>query len=165
MADLVVVEELQVFLVAQAIGQLPSAAPSLSLPSVWTLPRDGAPLPRDGENATITLRDPIIRLASEMEAWVEEAFVDVIVRARQARVGKLLQRRMLELIVPYTAPGGHYQWMMGALLVEQSVVWRGDQEMPQRQRVTEGDPHATYDRVASYRFRCRRKILAGLTLP
>ena len=55
--------------------------------------------------------------------------------------------------------------MMNNLLVEQSLEWRGDQELPQRQSVAEADAHVTYDRVQSFRFRCRRKILAGLTLP
>ncbi len=165
MADLVVIEELQTYLIAQGIGQHPNAAVSLTLPSIWTLPRDGAPLPREGENATITLRDQVIRGAGPLEAWIDEAFVDVIVRARQAGAGKLLQRRIKDLIVPFDAHGGRKQWMMGALLVEQSREWRGDQELPQRQSVAESDRHLTYDRVASFTFRCRRKILAGLTLP
>ncbi len=165
MADLIVIEELQTYLAAQGVGQLPGAAPSLTLPVIAMMPRDGAPLPRTGENATITLRDPTTRPAAELEAWVLEVFVDVIVRARQAGAGKLIQRRILDLLVPYDAHGGRKQWMMGALLVEQSTVWRGDQDMPQRESIAQGDAHATYDRVASYRFRCRRKILAGLTLP
>ncbi len=129
------------------------------------MPRDGAPLPRTGENATITLRDPTTRPAAELEAWVAETFVDVIVRARQAGAGKLLQRRILDLLAPYDLHGGRKQWMMGALLVEQSLVWRGDQDMPQRESIAQGDAHATYDRVQSFRIRARRKILAGLTLP
>lgn len=166
--ELILVEELQAYLVAQGIGQLPDPAahpPSLTLPSVWLLPRDGAPLPRAGENVTITIRDPNLTGPSDLEAWIEESFIDIIVRSRQAGAGKLVQRSIRKLIIPFDSHGGRKQWMMNSLLVEQSMMWRGDQELPQRQSIAEGDSHLTYDRIQSFRFRCRRKILAGLTLP
>ena len=89
MAELIVIEELQAYLVTQGVGQLPGTTPSLTVPSVWTMPRDGAALPRSAngafvENATITLRDTNLRGPSDLEAWIEEAFIDIIVRARQA---------------------------------------------------------------------------------
>lgn len=174
MADLILIEELQAYLVAQGIGQLPGATPSLSVPSIWLLPRDGAALPRNLEKVggsgwtgetTITLRDTNLSGPPGLEAWIEEAFVDIITRAPQAGTGKLIQRQIKGLLSPFDRHNGRAQWMMSNLLVEQSMEWRGDQELPQRQSIAEGDPHVTYDRVASYRFRCRRKILAGLTLP
>lgn len=165
MADLVVIEEFAALLVTQGIGQVASATVSTSLPSIWLSPRDGAPLPRDGENATITLSDTLLRVPSSLEQWMEDAFVDVIVRARSAPAGKLIQRRIHDLIVPYASSGGQKQWMMNNLLVEISDEWRGDQPLPQRQDVREADPHISVDRVQSFRFSCRRKILAGLSFP
>lgn len=165
MADLILVEELQDYLVSQGVGQLQSAAPSLTVPSVWLMPRDGAPLPRGGENATVTLSDTLLRSPSALEEWMTETFVDVIVRARQAPAGKRLQRSIHDLIVPFGASGGRKQWMMGDLLVEISREWRGDQPLPQRESVAAKDRHATYDRVQSFVFSCRRKVLAGLTIP
>jgi hypothetical protein len=170
MADLIVIEELQAYLIAQGVAQAPNTAPSLTVPSVWTMTRDGAPLPRNTngvitENATITLDDTLLRAPSDLEAWMQEAFVEVIVRARNAGTGKLLQRQILRLLVPFDAHGGKKQWMMGSLLVEQSTEWKGDQPLPQMRAIAQTDPHITFDRVASYRFACRRKILAGLTLP
>lgn len=170
MADLFVAQELQAYLVAQAVGQLPSAAPSLTVPSIWLQPRDGAPLPRKAagaftESATITIRDPMLSSPSSLEEWMEEAFVDVIVRALQPAAAQLIHRQIRVLIVPYTASGGRKQWMMNNLLVEYSDQWRVEQELPMLRAVAATDAHATYDRVASYRFACRRKILAGLTFP
>ncbi|HET6502105.1 MAG TPA: hypothetical protein VFG87_15220 [Amycolatopsis sp.] len=172
MADLILLEQLHAYLIAQGAGQHPSAAPSLTIPSVWMVPRDGAPLPRVDpatkaplENITITLVDTHFRSPSTLELSVEETFVDVIIRSRQPGAGKLVQRAIKSLLAPVDATGGRWQWMMGALLVELSTEWRGDQPLPQRQSIGESDPHVTYDRVASYRFQCRRKVLAGLSLP
>jgi hypothetical protein len=166
MPDYHVIEELQDFLVAQGVAQLPSTAVSLTVPSVWTPPRDGAPLPRTGENVTITLVDTMLRSPSGLEPWLEETFVDVIVRARTAAPGKLVQRTIKNLIVPYDSSlGGRKQWTMGDLLVEYSTEWRGDQPLPMPQNVTSQDPHITYDRVQSFRFGVRRKRLAGLSIP
>ncbi len=169
MADLDVLTELKTYLIAQGVAQRfdndGSPAPSLALPSIVLMPRKGAPLPRDGENITITLNDTMLRSPSPLEPWVQEAFVDVIVRSRQPAPGKVLQRAIGALIAPWDQVGGRKGWMMGALLVEQSMMWRGDQPLPQRQAIGESDPHATYDRVASYRFLCRRKVLAGLSMP
>ncbi len=168
MADLDVLRELQLFLIAQGVGQAPDPTahpPSLTVPSIWLMPRDGAPLPRDGENITVTLDDTMLRSPSAMEPWMQESWVDVIVRSRQPTPGKYLQRTINALLAPLDQVGGRKGWMMGSLLVEQSSMWRGDQPIPQRQSIAEGDPHSSYDRVASYRFLCRRKVLAGLSMP
>lgn len=159
MTDFHVIEELQTYLVAQGVGQLPSAAPSTTVPSIWLQPRDGAPEPRrDGatfvEAATITLSDTALASPQDIEPWVEEAFVDVIVRSRQAPAGKLIHRSIHGLIHPTGAYGGRKLWTMGSLLVEYSTVWTSEQPL--------GVDEFTYWRKAGYRFGCRRKALAGL---
>lgn len=170
--DLLVAQELQSYLIAQGVAQHPDTAPSLTVPSVWTQPRDGAPLPRDDkttkaalENATITIKDPMLTSPSSLEEWIEEAFLDVIVRARQPAMAQLIHRQIRGLIVPFDSSGGRKQWMMNNLLVEYSDQWRMEQELPQLRGVAATDAHVTYDRVASYRFACRRKVLAGLAFP
>jgi hypothetical protein len=170
MADLLVAKELHSYLIAQGVAQHPDTTPSLTVPSVWLQPRDGAPLPRDNngtvlENATITLKDPMLTSPSSLEEWIEEAFIDVIVRARQSSMAQLIHRQIRGLIVPFDASGGRKQWMMHDLLVEYSDQWRMEQELPQLRGVAATDAHVTYDRVASYRFACRRKVLAGLPYP
>lgn len=157
MAELVVTEELQDYLVAQGVAQLPAVSPSTSLPSIWLAPRDGAPRPRTGENATITLIDTNLGGPANLEDYLEECFVDVIVVARTNGPAKLIHRSIRNLIHPMNGqPWGRHHWYMAALLVEYSGVWRGDQPLAQ--------DDATYSRVASYRFGCRRKSLAGTPL-
>jgi hypothetical protein len=153
-ADLIVVEELKAYLVAQGLAVHPG--PSLSLPSVWTPPRDGAMHPRDGENATIVLAESLNAPAGTLEAWITESFVNVIVRAREDRDAKLIQRSILDLIHPNAAHGGRFVWTMNNLVVEYSRVWRGDQAL-------EADK-VSYTRVQSFVFGCRRKALAGTPL-
>lgn len=171
MADLLVAQELQSFFVAQGAAQLPSTSPSLTIPAVWLQPRDGAPLPRNlakdsngrwiGET-TITIQDPMLGSPSNLEEWMEEAFLDIIVRSPQSATAQLTHRVIRNLIVPVGSSGGQKMWMCNDLLVEYSDEWRKEQEAPQLRSVAEHDPHSTYDRVASYRFMCRRKSLAGL---
>lgn len=153
MPELLVVEELQDYLVAQGVGQLPGNPPSTTLPSVWLAPRDGAPRPRSGENVTITIVDTQLGSINELEAWIDETFVDIIVVARQNTAAKLTHRVIRNLIHPIEGHGGRKMWTMGQLQVELSTVWRGDQPLHQ--------DDATYSRTASYRFQCRRKALAG----
>lgn len=159
MADYLVTEELQAYLVAQGIAQLPDASPSTAVPSIWLQPRDGAPEPRRNsagqfsESATITLVDTALSPPDQLEAWIEEAFVDVIVRSRQAPAGKLLHRAIRGLIHPTEAHGGRKMWTMGSLLVEYSTLWTAEQPL--------GSDEYTYWRKAGYRFGARRKALAG----
>lgn len=172
MADLLVAQELQSYLVAQGVGQDPDDTPSLTLPSIWLQPRDGAPLPRVDkstgialEAVAITIKDPMLTSPSSLEEWMEEAFIDIIVRAHQPAMAQLVHRQIRGLIVPFEASGGRKQWMMNNLLVETSTQWRMEQELPQLRGIAATDSHRTYDRVASYCFACRRKILAGLAFP
>ena len=155
MADMHVTEELRSYLLAQGVVQSQAAPASTVLPSVWLDPRDGAPLPRSGEDITVTLRDTMLAAPGQLDAWLEVAFIDVIVRARKEPAGKLLHRSIRNLLHPVGAHGGRYQWTMGGLLVAYSTVWRGEQKLPQV-----GDA-ATFDRVASYQIACRRQSLAG----
>lgn len=163
-------EELQTYLVAQGIGQLPGATPSTALPSIWLNPRDGAPLPRAGENATVTIRDTALAGPVDVgtEAYLEEAFIDVIVRSKTAAPGKMLHRTIRGLLQPIGAHKGRQLWTMGGLLVEYSVIWRPEQPLPQAgtSATLTGasglSSPVTYDSVASYLFGCRRKALAGL---
>lgn len=172
MPDLIVIEQLLAYLVSEGIAQRLSATPIGALPAVCLAPRDGAPLPRDltlVDNAwtgevTITLVDSLTLGRDGLQPYVENCFVDVIVRSPQPTPGKLVQRRIRELIAPTNEPGGRHQWMMGALLVERSFEWRGDQPLPRSQALAAGDDKGTYDRVASYCFAARRKVLAGLPL-
>ena len=158
MADpLLLVEELQDYLVAQGIGYLPDHAPSDVLPRIYLIGREGAKLPEAPETTTVTIHDTLLAPAAPLVAWVEEAFVDVIVRSTNAGTAKLTQRAIRDLIHPNAAHGGKKAWEMGALHVEYSTIWRGEQDLPP-------DPQAdvhTYDRVQSFRFGCRRTALAG----
>lgn len=163
MGDLSVVDELRDYLIAQAVVQAQDAASSLTIPSVWISPLDGIPLPRTGENQTVTLRDTRLQAAATVEAWIEETFVDVIVRSRSEPEGMFLHRAIRGLLIDQSdAAGMKRMWAMGAIdPVEYSGEWRGEQPLP---AAADRDV-TTYDRVASYRLGVRRKVLAGLTYP
>ena len=163
MADLILVEQLKAYLIAQGVAQhfSPTVAPSLTVPSITISPLDGAPQPRDGENATVTLIDTNLGSPSNLEPWMEESFIDVIVRHRNGGAAKLLQRSIKGLLFPIDAHGGRKMWMMNDLLIEQSDVWRGDQPLPYSVDKSGTSRLQTFDRVQSFRFLCRRKSLAG----
>lgn len=160
MADLSVVDELRDYLIDQGVVQAQDAAKSPTLPSVWISPLDGIPLPQGVENQTVTLRDTRLQAAATVEAWIEEAFIDVIIRSRSEPEGQFLHRAIRGLLIDQSdAAGMKRMWTMGAISpVEYSGEWRGEQPLP---APTDRDV-TTYDRVASYRFGVRRKILAGL---
>ena len=156
MPDLTVVDELRAYLISQAVGQDndPRVAPvSPVIPSVWKETRDGAPEPRDGEGATITLIDTLAQPPSDLEPFMEEAFVECVTRARSISAATFLQRTIRQLIAPLDQPGGRKMWLMGDLLVEYSTVWRGDQSA--------GSTAVSYARTQSFRIGCRVKSLAG----
>ena len=154
----IVVEQLQAFLVAQGVGQLPGTTPSTAHPSIWTMPRQGAAMPRtkDGawlESQTITLNDTQLMGPPGLAAWLEDAFVDVIIRSKNAGEGKLLHRTIRGLLHPIGALAGKRNWTMNELHVLYSNIWRAEQPLPP---VEDG---LTYDRVASFRFTCARSDL------
>ncbi len=156
MTALIVIEELQDYLISEGVGNHPNTAPSSTLPRISLMGRKGAEMPEAPETTTVTLRDTMLAPAAELEAFIEEAFIDVIVRSTSAAAAKLLQRSIRNLLHPNAAHGGRKQWQMGDLLVQYSTIWRGEQDLPP-------DPDSdvrTYDRVASYRIGCARSSLA-----
>jgi hypothetical protein len=102
---------------------------------------------------TITLNDAHISGEPGLEAWIEETFIDVTVRSRNAGAGKLMHRVIRQLLQPVGILGGRKDWTMGSLRVLASETWRSEQPLPPV------DGGVTYDRVASYRFRCARSDL------
>jgi hypothetical protein len=87
MAELILVEELQTYLVAQGVGVLPADADP-ARPSIW-LSAAGrrAPRPRTGpwEAATVTLVDTQLGASTvTLRRGSRRAFVDVIVTAPNA---------------------------------------------------------------------------------
>lgn len=156
MAELLVIDELRAYLIAQGIAQDNNAPPSAVIPSIWVKPMEGEPEPRlpdGGEVAAITLVDTLLRSPSDLEQFMEEAFVEVVVRSWSPSAGELIQRQIRGLIVPGDASGGRKMWMMNNLLVEYSTMWRGDQSL--------GATSLSYARTQSFRFGCRRKSLSG----
>lgn len=164
MAELHVVSELHAFLIAQGVGVAPTAVDSayVALPTVWDQPRGGPVQPRWSdalagyqEDATISLFDPeLASPANELDAYIEESFIDVTVRSRNRAAGKLIHRQIRGLITPIGSAFGRKLWMMNDLLVELSTPWRGEREA--------GETDIDFTRTASYRFQVRRKALAGL---
>lgn len=158
MAEIFVVEELRDYLISEGLAQGQDQTPSLTVPSIWLNPRDGAPAPRREkkggdylETATITLVDTNTTGPPELEAWLEETFVDVTVRSRTAAPGKLLQRQIRGLLTPIGELYGRKNWIMNRLLVEYSTLWRGDQALDADE--------TSYRRVQSFRFGVRRLAL------
>lgn len=164
MADLDLITELKTYLITQGIGvaRPPASGPAIAVPSIWTYPRDGAPQPRqlaDGsslENITVTLRDTLLAAprGDGLDAYVEESFIDIIVRSRKPTAGKMVHRQIRGLLHPTGSLGGRKGWTMNDLLVERSAIWRGEQDA--------GATDIDYTRIASYVFQARRKALAGL---
>lgn len=152
MAELFVLEELRAYLISEGVVQAQNAPRSLVKPSIWLDPKDGIPIPRDGENMTVTLIDTLLTGPPNLEEWLEEAFIDVRVRSRTAAPGKLLQRQIRGLIAPQGERFGRKHWLMNDLLVEYSTSWRGDQRLP-------NDEHG-WNRVQSFRFGVRRSLLS-----
>ena len=159
---LIVIEELQDYLIAQGVGNHPDTAPSTSVPRVFLKGRDGARLPEiPDETTTIVLSDTMLAPAAELAAFLEEAFVDITIRSTSAATAKLTHRAIRNLLHPEAAHGGRKQWMMGNLLVQYSTIWRGEQELPPPPGSADSRSDVrTYDRVASYRIGCNRSALA-----
>lgn len=157
MAEMLVIDELRAYLIAQGVCQDNNVAESAVLPSIWVKPMEGAPEPRlpdGGEVATITLIDTLLRSPGDLEQFMEEAFIEVVVRSWSPAAGELIQRQIRGLIAPGDQPGGKKLWTMNNLLVEYSTMWRGDQSL--------GATELSYARTQSFRFGCRRKSLSGL---
>lgn len=156
MPDLIVVEQLRDYLITEGVANGDMDTPSLTLPSIWLMPRDGAPLPREGETMTLTLHDTNLNGPPGVEAWLEDTFIDIIIRAKNAGEAKLLHRSIKSLLHPIgVRPSGKQHWTMNELPVLYSATWRGEQPLPR------SEDGKTYDRIASFRFRCARSDLAA----
>lgn len=156
-------DELQSYLVTQGVVQLIGEPASATLPGCIAAPRDGAPLPRTGETATVSLRQTVSAIPQPMgeEAYCDLAVVDVIVRSSSPSVGRMIQRQIRGLIVPQGTIGGRKMWTMNSLLVERSMQWRGESEIPPDQRQEQSNI-VTYDTVQGLAFYVRRLALDGL---
>lgn len=159
MPELILVEELRAYLITEGLVQAPDMTPSLVVPSVWLDPREGAPEPRQGENIAVTLVDTMLSGPPFLEAWLEESFIDVIVRSRQKPAAVLFHRSIRNLLAPISALAGRKHWQMNDLLVERTTIWRPEQPVD-----VPGDDVRTYTRTAAFRFQVRRKALAGTPL-
>ena len=82
-----------------------------------------------------------------LEEFLEEAVIDVTVRAYRAYDAEILQRRIRNVL------SGEENFMLGALLVEWVRVWRGDQPL--------GADETSYTRRQAFRFGVRVAALAG----
>lgn len=156
MPDLFVVQELRAFLVDEGVGQRSTEPPSMLLPSIWT--DRVAPLPRKDEGGTITLLDTRLSGPPNLDAWLQETFVDVIVRHRSPGTCRLIHRSIFGLLHPRGDHRGRCQWTMNDLPVEYSTLWRGEQPLP---FPDDGDTDVV-SRVTSFRICCRRASLAGV---
>lgn len=148
MADLILTEQLQAHLVEEGIGQHPSAAADEDLPSIWLNPRAGAPEPRDGENATITLVATNQVPGRPLEGFLETRIVDVIVRARKSPLGELIQRQIRAEL------DDRREYFLNDLRIERSHLWRGLQPT--------GSDETSYQTNQSFLIEARTKSLAGL---
>lgn len=154
MADLILLEELAAYLNAEEIGSTNLDAPvNANVATIWINPRDGSPEPRRGERGTITVSELVAGIEHSVAPWVDVTIVEIEVRAYEEATAKLIHRAIRDLLAPVDSPGGRKQWYMNDLLVEQSALYRGEQEV--------GRSPTSYDRNAAFEFWCRRKSLAG----
>lgn len=147
MADLFLVEQLRAYLVAQGIVR--NAETTGPLPPCWMNPRDGAREPTGSDLAAVTLIQTLaIPQPGEVQRFLEEPIVDVVVRATSDPRAQLLHRQIRGVLADRDL------FTMGSLLVERCLVWRMDQPTGQNDK--------TYSRTGSFRFLVRVKALAGL---
>lgn len=120
-----VVDELGVYLLARGVAHPSEAHPSLTVPSLWIVPaRAPGAQPREGERATVTLRDQGLGGPSPTHPGLAESFIDVLVLAYSTARARLIQRTIRGLLTPRDAVGGRERWQMGTLTVERSFLWR-----------------------------------------
>ncbi len=148
MADLILIEQLRAYLVAQGIVRAWKAIGTL--PQCILDPRDGAPEPAGQAyaDATVTLQQTGHVVRPSDEEFLEEPVVDVTVRAYRSQDAELLQRRIRNAL------NGEELLTAGTLLIEWARVWRGDQPL--------WSDATSYTRRQSFRFGMRVKALAGL---
>ena len=162
MPDVHVIDELLTRLVDDEIVQRWNTTPSATVPGCVITPIKGAPLPRDGEPATVTLRQSGVSQPNGMDAWLEETAIEVIVRARVAPAGRLIHRMIRGVIHPTGAYPAQTGWQLTSnLFVERSYIWRREQTIPPQMNQAEGQRDlVTYDTTESYMFAVRRSLLS-----
>jgi hypothetical protein len=164
--ELLAIEQLRGYLIAQRVAQTPDARPSTTVPVLYLKPRDGIAKPRQQngtyvDGAAITLIHANLSGPPGLEAHLEEAFIRVFVRCRSAPVGMLLHRVIRNLLIPRDSSWGSQRqlWSMGDLLVQYSKQWYG-----LRDELTPPDDDREYVTSAGYCFGYRRES-ATVTTP
>jgi hypothetical protein len=163
MADLLVLDELLAYLISEGVAQRPSETPSVDLPSIWKQPatarrsRARARAPAElVELATITLvaaqTGPPLERGDEA---IEEALVDVVVRARSNQTAQLIHRQIRGLLHPVDAPYARRQWTMGACSSNRRGSGGGS---------SPSTAASSTRRTQSFLIAARRKALAGTPL-
>jgi hypothetical protein len=147
--DLIVIEELQAYLVAQGVVRAWGGAAN-GLPQCILAPRDGAPEASSGkayENAVVTLTKigqvpPVVQ-----EEFLENALIECVTRAYRAVDAELIQRRIRATL------NGLRLFTMGSLIVEHAQVFAGDQPL--------GSDETDYTRMQTFLIEARVRSLAG----
>lgn len=120
-SDLIPAEQIKAYLVAQGIGQDNENPTSLNVPGIWLNPRENAPEPRAGENATLTVYVGPEIPGDWYEGFWQERLFDFVVRARKEPQGELIQRKIRAAFEEKKAV------MFGQLRVEWVKLDRGEQ--------------------------------------
>lgn len=160
MPELVLIEELGDYLVAQGVARAGNG-PVGALPPVWLAPIDGVPQPDGDDTAAVTLSPNTVIPGEWLEGFLEERAIDVYVRADDSRIGELLQRQVRRLL------DERKEIFVGALRLEWSKHFSGPHPIRLAAGSSDvaGDSSApasrTYDTVQTFRMAARVKSLAG----
>lgn len=148
MSDLIAVEELRTYLVAQGVVRSWQATAN-GLPQCILNPRDGAPEPQgeDYQDATVTLARIGQVPPNVQEEFLEDALVECIVRAYRSPDAEMIQRRIRAQL------NGLRLFTMGSLIVEWARVFTGDQPL--------GSDETSYTRMQTFLIQARVRSLAG----
>lgn len=139
----IVLEELSAYLIAQGVAR--AGGTTGSLPPVWLDPKDGPRQPETPDTLAVTLLRTGQIPMGHLEGFLEEPVVDVVVRARNAREGELLQRSIRLLL------NDKANFTIGALTVQWCLLWRGVQPLP----LPQGAKIKTWDSTQSFRMQIR----------
>ena len=116
-------EHMRDSLVAQGVVRAPRTVGAL--PPMWLEPRDGTPAPGEGQNATEIGADVVLgafRVAGiaprPYEGSVRVDGVDIWIRSRTYPLASTVEDQLR------TALNDKRHWVMGALLVNESIIFR-----------------------------------------
>lgn len=149
MADVFVLEELAAELVTQGICRAWQTTAN-GLPQVIRDERYGTPEPQGKafEDAIVGLVRTDQVPPAPLEGFLEQAVVDVIVRAYKAQDAELIGRQIRGLL-----NDRRQGYFLGALRIEYSYLWQGDQRL--------GADETSYTRRQSFVICARSLSLAG----